>query len=171
MSTQVVMPFAIGQVMWMAAHQPRKVTKPCPVCFGHLEVKVILGNGELATVPCDACGLGFNGPQGTVEEYEYDPQVEQFIIAGVQSMYNDRWYVVSTTGATCDFNDLWDTKELAETRALLNAHEQRERNMQTLQTKKKSIQRHGWSVRYHRDKIKDLERQIAWHKSRIEGQS
>jgi hypothetical protein len=164
----LTMPFAIGDVMWLPAHYPTKVTVTCPVCFGNLAVVVTLGDGEQVAVPCDACGLGFNGPRGTIEEYQYAPKAIRFEIARVKSMRDDEWYVESVDGGEADFARLVSDEAEALAVSAKNCADQQESNMRTLQRHRNGVQRLTWSVRYHNEKIADLERQIAWHRAKVQ---
>ena len=163
----IEMPFEIGQKLWAPATSPRQVTVPCPVCAGARAVTVILGSGERVGVACDACGLGFDGARGVIKEWEYDPHTEPFEIAAVRSMRDGRWTLVSTTGTERQFDELCATEADALAVSTLKCAEIYERNMQTRQHKRAGVQRHTWSIQYHRKQIKDLERQIAWHTGKI----
>lgn len=168
MAETFLVPFAIGDVKWLPAHQPRKVEVPCPVCFGQRSVVVTLGNGEQFTVPCDGCGLGFNGPQGTVQQYEYEPLAIRFEIARVESMHDTRWWVGSVAGGSSSYADLVETKEEALAISQQKCIDQQEANMRSLQRTRSGAQRLTWSVRYHREKIADLENQLAWHRAKVQ---
>lgn len=167
MTHSVETPFAIGQELWAPASYPEKVRVSCPVCFGTLAVIVEMGDGERVGVPCEACGKGYQGPQGFVEEWEYTPSARKFVVAGVKSMHDTRWWLVSEDGQERGFHELYPTEAEALAVSQQQSAEHHERNMQTRQRKRKDTKEATWSVRYHRDNIKDLERQIAWHQSRI----
>ena len=167
MSAVLDTPFAIGQEWWAPIGTAEKVVIPCPVCLGQLAVVVILGDGERIGVPCEACGKGFDGPRGTIEEWEHRPTVRRFVIAHVKSMWDDRWTLESEDGQSRAFDELRATEAEALAVATQQAADQLKRNMQTRQRHRRNVTNATWSVRYHRDCIKDLERQIAWHQSRI----
>lgn len=160
-------PFAIGQTLWMPVGEAEKNRQSCPVCAGQLAVVVILGSGEHVGVPCDACGHGFDGPRGYIEEYEQHPRAAKFVIASIESFHNGVWCLRSETGAWHELNDLYATEAEALDVAVKRAAEQHERNMQSRQHKRQSAQRHGWSIQYHRSCIKDLERQLDWHRAHV----
>lgn len=160
-------PFTIGQQFWAPVTYPEKITLPCPVCFGSLVVTVVLGNDERIGVPCEACGKGFGGPQGTIEEYEHAPGAKPFVIAAVKSLWDHRWTVESEDGQSRNFDELCATEAEALAVSVKRMAEQHERNMQSRQHRRKNTKEATWSIRYHREQIKDLERQIAWHQSRI----
>ncbi len=161
-------PFEIGQEWWLPVAHPRQIEVPCPVCFGNLAVEVILGNGERVGVPCDGCGHGFDGPRGVIEEWSHEPSAQKFVIAEVSSMHGGRWALNSVTGAYAQFEDLKRTEAEAMAQAVQNAAAQEESNMRSRQRTRKNVQKSTWSVRYHREQIKDLERQLLWHRGKIE---
>lgn len=160
-------PFQIGDVKWLPVHQPTQVTLPCPVCAGARAVTVVLGDGERVGVLCEACGKGFDGPRGIIQEWEYAPAAARFEIARVRSMHDDRWSVESTTGGYADFNELVDTESEALAISTRKCAEQFESNMRSRQRKRKDVANATWSIRYHREQIADLQRQIRWHESRL----
>jgi hypothetical protein len=161
-------PFAIGDVKWLPAHQPRKVEVPCPVCFGNLSVVVTLGNGEEFAVLCEGCGLGFNGPQGTIQQYEYEPAAIRFEIARVESMHGTRWRVGSVAGGSANYDELVETEEEALAISRQKCADHQEANMRSLQRTRDGSRRLTWSVRYHNEKIADLERQLEWHRAKAQ---
>lgn len=161
------LPFEIGQVLWLAVGTPHQVTLPCPVCAGQLFVTVELGSGERIAVPCEACGKGYGGPRGVIEEWEHSPSIQRFEIASVRSMHEGRWWVESTTGAMANFDELCATEGEALTKATAQAAAQHESNMQSHQRHRKNTKETTWSVRYHRKCIADLEQQIAWHQGKL----
>ena len=159
-------PFEIGQTYWAPRHRPVKITLPCPACKGARVVTVIYGD-EHVSVDCEACGLGLEGSPGTVTEYDFTPHAEAFTIESVVGLYGGRWDVRSTTGQTSGFNDLCKTEDAALVVSVLKCAEQEEANMRTRMHKRNSAKRATWTVRYHRQCIADLERQLAWHTARI----
>lgn len=167
MTSALETPFAIGQQMWMAVGNSEQTQHPCPICNGNLGVTIILGTGEHLGVLCDGCGLGFDGPRGFIKEWEQHPRAVSFVIGSVKGFRDGEWEVLSTEGGWAYFKDLFVTEAEALGAAVINAEKQHESNMQSRQRIKKSAQHLTWSARYHRDCIKDLQRQIDWHTSRL----
>lgn len=160
-------PFEIGQAWWAPRVYPEKVTVPCPVCFGKLAVVVELGDGERIGVPCEACGKGFEGPRGTIQEWAHTAGADEFVIADVKSMHHGRWWLVSTTGVEAAFEDLRASEAEALAESARRCAEQHESNMRSRQYKRKATKDASWSIQYHRKCIEDLELQIAWHRGRL----
>ncbi len=171
MSAALTPPFTIGETWWFPATSSRQVAIPCPVCAGQLFVTMILGDGEHVILPCEGCGIGFNGPRGVIEEWVNTPQIERFVIAEIVRFDGSgddahAWTVRSEAGQTCYFNALVATEAEAHRIAEANALAIEERNMETRQRKRKD-ERGGWNVRYHRGQIADPERQLAWHRAKV----
>ncbi|HAM41668.1 MAG TPA: hypothetical protein DCP69_10115 [Candidatus Omnitrophica bacterium] len=163
----ISLPFRVGDVLWMPLAESRQVTIPCPICAGKRVVRVELGDGDLVTVDCDGCGLGFSGPQGTITEREHDPKVERFEIAEPVSLYGGEWQVRSTTGAEHELKDLYPTEAEAFAVAAKRSAQQTEHNMMSRARRKKGLSKTAWTVRYHRERIRDAERELAWHRARL----
>lgn len=161
------MPFQIGQSWWLPKQSAERLLVACPVCAGNRVFTVVLGTGEQLSLPCDSCGIGYEGPRGVVTEWDWTPGAEPFVIARVDSMHNDRWWLESETGARAEFTDLCATEAEALNVSRQKCEAQHEHNMQSRQRKRKGTKKAAWTVRYHREQIADLQRQIAWHQSRI----
>lgn len=161
-------PFSIGDVLWAAGHTPHQIEVPCPICYGQLAIVIILGNGDRVGVNCDGCGHGYDGPRGAVGEWVYDPRAIEFEIEAVDAMHMGRWSVRSTTGATSYYEELFKTEAEALAKARENAERQLETNMASRCRVRGGAKKAGWTARYHLGQIQDLERQLAWHRSKVE---
>ena len=168
MNNALEMPFEIGQQMWEALYPPTRVRVPCPVCFGQLAVTVVLGDGEHVGVPCEACGIGYDGPRGYIEEWRYEAAARPFVIAGVESMRRDDWVVKNDDGWSINYANLFATEHEALASARAQVESLMERQCDTRRHKRQEVKRALWSVRYHREQIQDLNRKIAWHRSKVE---
>lgn len=161
--------FNIGDEVFVAeAHAYARVEIPCPICFGKKSVQLILGNGEIESIDCDGCGLGFNGPRGVICASEATSKVYSGVVTGVScDRFNGGWkYEVGGRGV--DACDIFADKDAAEQRRIVlfdEAKRARDVNLDSqLADKKKS---HAWHVRHHRDAIKRAEREIQWHEERL----
>ena len=165
-------PFEIGGTYYLPMGDAENVTIPCPVCAGTCRLTVILGDGEHVSVPCEGCDKGFNSPRGTTTEWQHNPRVKPFTIASVVSFDKTfgepRWYVESVEGERVNLNDLFLLESVAMAVAITRADERKEQVMRSFQSKKKGVGRAGWSVLYHRNTIKDLEKRLAWHQEQVQ---
>lgn len=64
----MIMDAKVGDSVWYAKCGLEQVKRICPTCFGKLEVKLILGNGDGVILPCDGCGHGCDAPTGHIGE-------------------------------------------------------------------------------------------------------
>jgi len=161
----------VGDKIWMARCALESVRQTCPICFGKLRVTLILGDESQASVECDYCGKGYEGPRGYVDDYELksDPMLIEVTGRNMrQDGYKERWsYHVRNYYAEADV--LYETQEEAATRCaeMVAAHEEDEaaRAEHRKQYGRKSF---SWGVGYHLREIKRCEQQIAWHRQRVE---
>jgi hypothetical protein len=160
-------PFQIGQkifVPWATAHSQKTVQ--CPICAGKKSVTLILGSGEHVPVECGGCGLGYDGPQGTVNVWEPDSGVREDTIRGIK-LLGDQW-IFSAQRESLKEWEVYTAPEPAEMRRkelYLEAEEQAKRSFESQFKEKKK--HHGWSVAYHRSGIQRLEKSLAWHRAKL----
>lgn len=165
--TAIDLPFAIGDTYWRASGNARQVEMPCPVCAGKCRITAILGDGEHVSVPCDGCGLGYEGPRGYVAEWEQEPKAVRFVIESIHSMHNNEWQLLSEAGEHSGFLELFATEAEALAKATENAAAIHERVMASHCAKRKP-EKVGWTVRYHRRKIAELKKSLAWHEEKVQ---
>lgn len=160
-------PFKLGDVMWLAQGNSRRVDLLCPVCAGQLWFTVEFASGERTKVLCTACERGFEGPRGTIQEWVLEPTAQRFEIAEAVSFTQKKWRVRSTTDLEANYDELFSTEAEATAEATKRAAELEESNMRAQQNRKADTKRGGWSVVYHRQQIKKAEASIAWHRKQI----
>lgn len=159
-------PFALGNTYWMPKRVPERVRVPCPVCQGSKLVILLLGEDRVE-VECEACGLGFEGPRGYVEEWRYEPAATEFTIEALDSYHDDTYRVRSTTGDVTEWTNLYPTREAALEVSRQQAAEAVERNMLSRQNTRSRAKQSTWKASYHLGQIADLERQIEWHRGKM----
>lgn len=166
MST-VEAPFEIGQTFWIASHIPRQGTIPCPICLGRRVVVVLIGEDERVDVDCEACGVGYEGPKGTITEWTWTPGAEPFVIKDIVSMSGASWRVRSAGNVQADFDTLYQTEADALAASAVRCDANHEGNMMRRRHRKQGVSKATWAIQYHRKCIADAERQIAWHRSKL----
>lgn len=166
MNQCLAVPFVIGQTYWLPVVNPQPVRVPCPVCYGQKAVMVILGNGEHVTVACEGCNV--QGPEGTIQEYSYEPGTKPFTVTGVESMHGGNWSVKSAEGDTANWNDLRDTHEAAmEASAQFMASLIEDNRRRATALNDSALKRTTWLVRYHEKCIWELEQRLSWHRAKV----
>lgn len=163
------LPVTLGKTYWMPRNGAERKKVTCQVCAGNLVVTVVDGFGKSWSVECDGCGLGFNGPRGYTEEYDWTPGVTPFTPTGLSSMHGEQWYLLDApTGQTACADRLYETEAeaLAVSTKEMAAHV--EENMRRSVTSKAAmLKKKTWTLQYHGSAIKELERQLAWHNKKI----
>jgi hypothetical protein len=162
-------PVTLGQTVFIAwAHAYAQTHVVCPICAGNKSVVLILGSGEHVDVACQGCEHGYEGPRGTVVQYTADSGVRSGAVTGLSYERDDWHIVVGHDHVTVSDDVLFLWAEAAEARRVVlhaAAEAQAQRNFESqFKTKRKD---HGWTVRYHRERIADLRRQLAWHEGKL----
>jgi len=166
-----MMTFNIGDTVWYAASEPRRVTIRCPVCFGKREVVVILGDDSRVAVDCDYCGKGYEGPQGSTIEYDSTPIAISDIVTGME-------LTATAQGTSVAHYDLGkrshvypDKVHADEATALAAAVEARREYMEgedrRLGWKKETAPKDAtWSVGYHMREAKKCSEKLKYHEGK-----
>ncbi len=167
--------YNVGEKVWYTDFKIEQVEITCPACYGKLQIKVILGNDEEVIVPCNGCERGYYGSLGYIEEYDWVRTVKQVTISQVEGKETLEGKVIesyrfdSDTGYTTpEYNRLFDTQEEAEKRAdeLFEQHELEKIN--SIKRKKENpIKTYGWHIRYHASNIRELEKKLEYHKTKL----
>ncbi len=165
----------IGNTVWLAICGTENITITCPCCYGRKKVKVILGNGEIVEVPCESCGLGYSGPQGTINEYKWVARVEQSIISEISGRDTIEGFKIDSIycgysenkNYFSDTTDIFNTKEEAEQRCLEKIAEHDKEVEQRLKwSKERATKSYAWHVRSHLKEARECERRLKWHSER-----
>lgn len=160
-------PFHIGDtvfVPWANAYQEQRVI--CPICNGKKSVTLILGSGENVPVECDACARGYEGPTGYVEARLPCSGVYELRVTGME--FADGVWVFRVGHDTRKEFEIYSTYATADA-CRSSMHEQEaKRAEQNYESRFRNSQgKLSWTVRYHRSQIKDLERQLSWHRNKL----
>ncbi len=166
-----MIPKKVGDSAWWAHNGTKEVTHPCPVCYGKLSVTVILGNDESVVTPCDYCGKGYGGPTGVCKEWEWVAGACLVTISAIETNDSHEGKEVryrTYNHSMIDASDLFDTKEEAEARCEVRRQEHAEDERKRREVLKEySTKSFSWHVGYHRREVKNHERSLEWHKSRV----
>lgn len=154
--------YNIGDQVWHATYTSKPTQRPCPVCYGQKEVRLILGNGDEVLIPCDYCGHGMNDPTGYITEYEYTPNAEPFLIGSVTLSKDSVEY---RSGCNVLYpQDIFGTKEEALARAAAKGEQQRlDDETQAHRIKHNHYKTYAWNAGYHMRQVTDAKRRIAYH--------
>lgn len=161
------MEFEIGDYVWLAKTEWKEDKLPCPHCFGKKFLTVILGNDERVTIDCECCRQGYLGSQGTlaVGQYRADVSFER-ITRKEQRAGEDVNYSVG--GYSIKQNDIFILKEDAQARASEMASDNRADEMRRFYAKENSARTWAWNATYHRNNVKRLKQELAYHESKLD---
>ncbi|MDO8610987.1 MAG: hypothetical protein Q7R95_10690 [bacterium] len=166
--------YNVGDKVFFANYSWKEQILLCPACYGKKQLKVILGNGEEVIVPCNGCEEQCV-PTGHIKESEWTPDVKEIIICRISAKeslengkeiesyyFNENYYVDPKD------NKIFDTKQEAEERVkeLIDDHEL-EKKHSIKRKKENGTKTYGWHIRYHSVKIKELKRDLEYHKKKL----
>jgi hypothetical protein len=169
----IELPVKVGDVLWLPQHCAWQKTQPCSVCKGHKSVWVRNVEGEEWEVRCEACGKGYNDPQGCETDYVYEPHAARFVVGEITRVEFQKDGTVeialrSITQQYATFDRLYANEADALKKSEEEmAHAVRQNMANNLSRKKAQLPEHAWSVRYHGDQIREAEQRIEWHRTRL----
>ncbi len=162
MSGSIEIPFEIGQVVWKASATPAARQVQCPECKGTRALTLIQGDGTEVSLACARCGVGYDPPTGTVTQYDYAAEPEEFICQDVNI------FLGKVTYGGCHVDRLYEDKE--ECRAAcqkLNEeykHKVEEQAVHQLASKRRDM---AWSVHYWGGMVRRLKKDLARAEARL----
>lgn len=169
MDTEVKSQYKVGDKLWYARCEWVAVKNTCPICFGNLVVKLILGNGEEVILPCECCARGYNPPTGYVEEYEYVNTPQLVTITNITT-------TVSESGTKTEYkaspyvyemDQLFPTEEEARVKGIeLKAELEKEQETKAKYLKEKASKSFSWNAGYHLREAKRLRKQAEYHEKK-----
>jgi hypothetical protein len=162
-------PFNIGQtvyIAWASAHHSQSGT--CPVCFGQRSVTLILGDGERVQTPCRYCDHGVLGSTGEVSAYCAASGINERTVTGVQLAHDGAWEIQTDGRYSSSEANTFGTRASAEVRRQILFEEAEEDATKSYESRFRTHRGdHAWTIGYHRNQIKDLERQLEWHRDKV----
>lgn len=167
--------FNIGDTVWFAGFGHRSVWVKCPDCLGSKHLTVIFADGQKVTIDCAGCSRGYEPPIGVVEQYETSGKVEELVVAGVRredDRYRGRRVDYTFSGGTVISEEyVFATEAEAIEKGKVRAAEWLADENKRLLAKTKNHRTWAWNAHYHRDKIRQLEKEIAYHRAKLDAAS
>lgn len=157
--------YKIGDLVYYASVQCTPKEIPCPDCLGNRYLTVTLGDKTLVTVDCPECERGWRGSLGTVTTYDYLPHVDCLDIIGVEKEKGELFYHLPGYWRA---TEVFSTQDEAENRAKELVVEYTENEAKRLKTKEKPTKTWAWNATYHRSKIRQAEKDLIYHKSKLD---
>lgn len=157
--------FDIGCEVWWAHTQNAALRITCPECLGKRFITVVLGDDTKHTIPCICCERGWEGSLGELIGWRHEVKVIKTVVTGVRMTADDTEYQLPEGYLT---KDLYATKEEAEERARELVKERDAEELRRMHSKEKDTRSWAWNVHYHRKCIRDAEKQIEYHKAKLD---
>lgn len=167
--------YKIGDKVWCAVSNTVQKSLPCPECFGKRQLTVILGDDSKIPIPCESCswseqsGWGYNEPypHGYIRYYEHQERAEEVIINRVE-ITGDKTDYGYSGNYRMDADRVFATKEEAEAKSRELCFEHTEAEIAKIKNKEKPTRTWAWNLHYHRDCIKRAERDLEYHKAKLD---
>ena len=158
--------FQMGDQAWRASFDSTPAYVQCPDCCGSGRLRVIMGDDQEVSIDCQNCTRGYHGPQGVLQVYERTPRAEPVTITGME-MDADKIVYRTSTSRTVDDADLFADEHQAVARAQEIGDQLGAEERARIANKEKDTRSWAWNASYHRKAIKEAERQIAYHTSKL----
>ena len=157
--------FKVGGVVYVTTCGQRFIKITCPVCFGKLEVTLILGDDSRVLLPCKYCAPGFEPPRGVVDEYVAGARVDTRIITSMDTTESDvETHRYNCSGYISDDTNTFATQEEADEHAAKLAKEEQKRlTTQAEYLKKENHKSYSWNAGYHRRTAKKHRKDAEYH--------
>lgn len=158
-----------GDTPFHASYDQRKITLPCPICFGQKTVRVILGDETIVQTPCDACGIGYEGSRGVVTDYERIPRAGRVTITSVSINDGEKREVrYGSDHRSLSPEDLFDEEAPALARAEVLRREADEAEAKRSDYGKRSTtQKLSYSIGYHMAEARRDRKSAEYHEARV----
>uniref|UniRef100_A0A6M3JKE1 Uncharacterized protein n=1 Tax=viral metagenome TaxID=1070528 RepID=A0A6M3JKE1_9ZZZZ len=168
--------FKLGDTVYSVRYDRTEKTIICPDCLGSARVKVTLGTGEEIMIECGGCDPGgYKGSTGRIRQYDYAGRITAHTVTGINLQGDDVEYQLDrfggssySTGTERGNYPVFATEEEAKVcgEELKQKHEDEENKR--LLAKTQDHKTWSWNATYHRSNIKRLEREIDYHRSKVE---
>lgn len=158
--------YNIGDKVWFAQRKTVEKTALCPDCFGTRALTLIKGDGERVSLACAGCTRGYNEPTGYVHYHAQVSSVSEVTVERVEIKRDGVTYGVNGNWIV-ENDNVFDTREEAEVRALVLAEEYNQDEEARVYTKEKPQHTWAWNAHYHRDCIKRAEKDLLYHTAKL----
>jgi hypothetical protein len=133
-------------------------------------MEVILAGISKFTIACTCCERGYEGSPGCIQTYEYTAETSPEVINGIRSQLRDgvlfNEYTFPAYGSAKE-EELFSDREEAKVKADEIKLEHEAEEIKRLRYKEKQAKTWAWNVSYHRRAIKEAQRQIEYHTSKL----
>ena len=166
--------FNIGDKVYRADYGRNEKWITCPDCLGSARVKVVLGDGTEVSIECGGCNPGgYNPSLGRIKQYEFSASARRYTVTGIRtSATNPTEYELDNFGGSSytigEEGALFATEAEAVAYGEARGKELQAEENRRLLMKTKDSKSWSWNYSYHMKCIKDLERQLEYHKQKAQ---
>jgi len=160
------MKYEIGQQVWYAGWESSPARIVCPDCDGEGRIRVLLPDDSIVSIDCTACQRGYERPSGYLECYDRKAVAKLVTITGLEISDGKTHWKTSESYRT-DEAELFDNEVDAFAAAKVKAEEDDREERARIGRKHKDTRSWAWNAHYHRICIKDAQRQIEYHTSKL----
>ena len=158
--------YGIGDEVWWACFESEPDYVTCPDCGGTGQITCLLFDGSQVSIDCEGCKNGYLGPQGRLKVYARKPTARRRTITRMEIDAGKVEYGV-TDGYRVLEEDLFQNESDALARAAVKAAAAEGEERDRIARKEKDTRSWSWNVHYHRRAIREAERQIVYHTSKL----
>jgi hypothetical protein len=162
--------FQLGDWAYRATLQHSQVEVTCPDCFGRRALVVILGDDSRVTIDCSTCAAGYEPPRGFIRNDATSADAEYVQITKIEMETNNGVPVTLYSGVgfyRIAEDDLYTDVDKAQARAETLALERQQEQSERAKRKEKDTRTWAWHVTYHRRCVKQAEKDLAYHTSKL----
>lgn len=162
--------YNIGDTVYVASWESSEDYLECPDCGGTGRIRVILHSNDEVSIPCATCAPGYGDPTGKVKVHTRTPTVRANVVSGMEIGSGGVEYKAKCGRAShwsLRESDVFGTEADAMVRAIQLAKEADDEERARVLTKEFPTRTWAWNASYHRRKVKELERDLLWHKKKL----
>jgi hypothetical protein len=134
--------------------------------MGDGRLRVTFADDTTVSIECRNCTVGYDPPTGYVRVYERTPRATLCTITGYEvTGDNVRWRM--DAGHIVDDEDMFANEDDAITRARGMCDEANAAERARVMNKEKDTRTWAWNASYHRDRIRQAHKDIAYHTAKL----
>ena len=158
----------IGDKVWVARLEgSARLQKECPDCLGKKYIRLIMGDNEHVSIPCEGCSHGFGTPAGEVSYYGSQALALEGYIGQITITVTKVEYQVGLDGYNISPDIVFDDEASAQAEADRLLAEHQERQDKRIISKEKNHKSWAWHASYYRGKIRRAEDDINLYRDKL----
>ena len=165
--------FEIGDYVWVAKLVRENRQEPCPVCYGHKYVILILGNDDQVELSCEYCRRGWQEPTGFIEVGYFvyvDPEYKQIDGVDIRTSFGELkvtyWFGKGGVSNGAHPEDVASTREEAIAKGAVKLNASNARIAENETNKAKEHKSYSWNAGYHLREAERCRKDMEQHQRR-----